>query len=212
MSTLNKSALAIAVVTALSSYTVTAATYNQYNFENKPPLQSQYPDFKNKQARKSTHNVVTWLVKLHTPSIAEQSLAGINFKNATSSIQQAQQSVEAAIANTSPTLQVVAKTSKLSNAIIVNGEEAEVNKLLHNPLVHSVLPVYDYKLNVADSADYIKATPLVSTGEVTGEGVRVAVLDTGIDYTHQAFGGAGTVEAYEAAASNPADTPLGHKA
>ncbi|USE71902.1 serine protease [Pseudoalteromonas maricaloris] len=207
MSTLNKSALAIAVVTALSSSTVTAATYNQYNFENKPPLQSQYPDFKNKQARKSTHNVVTWLVKLHTPSIAEQSLTGINVKNATSSIQQAQQSVETAIASTSPTLQVVAKTSKLSNAIIVNGEEAEVNKLLHNPLVHSVLPVFDYKLNVADSADYIKATPLVSTGEVTGEGVRVAVLDTGIDYTHQAFGGPGTVEAYEAAASNPADTP-----
>ncbi|MDP4489303.1 S8 family serine peptidase [Pseudoalteromonas piscicida] len=207
MSTLNKSALAIAVVTALSSYTVTAATYNQYNFENKPPLQIQYPDFKNKQTRKSTHNVVTWLVKLHTPSIAEQSLAGINVKNATSSIQQAQQSVETAIASTSPTLQVVAKTSKLSNAIIVNGKEAEVNKLLHNPLVHSVLPVFDYKLNVADSADYIKATPLVSTGEVTGEGVRVAVLDTGIDYTHQAFGGPGTVEAYEAAASNPADTP-----
>ncbi|WP_462156330.1 S8 family serine peptidase [Pseudoalteromonas piscicida] len=207
MSTLNKSALAIAVVTALSSYTVTAATYNQYNFENKPPLQSQYPDFKNKQTRKSTHNVVTWLVKLHTPSIAEQSLAGINVKNATSSIQQAQQSVETAIASTSPTLQVVAKTSKLSNAIIVNGEEAEVNKLLHNPLVHSVLPVFDYKLNVADSADYIKATPLVSTGEVTGAGIRVAVLDTGIDYTHQAFGGAGTAEAYEAAASNPSDTP-----
>ncbi|AXR00165.1 S8 family serine peptidase [Pseudoalteromonas piscicida] len=207
MSTINKSALTLAVVTALSSSTVSAATYNQYNFENKPSLKSQYPELKDKQTRKSTRNVVTWLVKLTTPSVAEQNLAGISFKNATSSIQQTQQSVEAAIASTSPTLQVVAKTSKLSNAIIVNGEKAEVNKLLNNPLVHSVLPVFDYKLNVADSADYIKATPLVSTGEVTGEGVRVAVLDTGIDYTHQAFGGAGTAEAYEAAASNPSDTP-----
>lgn len=207
MSTLNKSALTIAVMTALSSSTVTAATYNQYNFENKPSLQSQYPDLRNKQTRKSTQNVVTWLVKLNTPSIAEQSLAGVAAQNAESSIQQSQQSVEAAIASVSHSLQVVAKTSKLSNAIVVNGEESEVYKLLANPQVDSVLPVYDYKLTVADSADYIKATPLVASGEATGEGIRVAVLDTGIDYTHKAFGGAGTTAAYEAAASNPADTP-----
>ncbi|MCG9760170.1 MULTISPECIES: S8 family serine peptidase [Pseudoalteromonas] len=207
MSTLNKSALTIAVLTALSSSTVTAATYDQYNFENKPSLQSQHPDLRNKQTRKSTQNVVTWLVKLNTPSIAEQNLAGVAAQNAISSIQQSQQSVEAAIASVSQSLQVVAKTSKLSNAIVVNGEESEVHKLLANPQVDSVLPVYDYKLTVADSADYIKATPLVASGEATGEGVRVAVLDTGIDYTHKAFGGAGTAAAYEAAASNPADTP-----
>lgn len=32
-----------------------------------------------------------------------------------------------------------------------------------------------------------------------GEGIVVAVLDSGIDYTHDVFGGLGTVEAYEAA-------------
>ena len=37
-----------------------------------------------------------------------------------------------------------------------------------------------------------------------GEGMKIAVIDTGIDYTHANFGGPGTVAAYQAA--NAADT------
>ncbi|MCQ1996552.1 S8 family serine peptidase [Arthrobacter sp. zg-Y1171] len=33
----------------------------------------------------------------------------------------------------------------------------------------------------------------------TGEGITIAVLDTGLDYTHSDFGGPGTIEAYQAA-------------
>lgn len=41
----------------------------------------------------------------------------------------------------------------------------------------------------------------------TGEGVKIAVIDTGIDYTHANFGGPGTVEAYEQA--DASDTTIG---
>ncbi|HET8795132.1 MAG TPA: S8 family serine peptidase [Arthrobacter sp.] len=44
--------------------------------------------------------------------------------------------------------------------------------------------------------------------DVTGEGVTIAVLDTGVDYTHASFGGPGTVEAYQKAQASeqlPAD-------
>lgn len=37
----------------------------------------------------------------------------------------------------------------------------------------------------------------------TGEGITIAVLDTGIDYTHSDFGGPGTLEAYAAAQASP---------
>lgn len=37
----------------------------------------------------------------------------------------------------------------------------------------------------------------------TGKGITIAVLDTGIDYTHSDFGGPGTIEAYEAAKASP---------
>src|SRR5207253_9542009 len=40
----------------------------------------------------------------------------------------------------------------------------------------------------------------------TGKGVRVAVLDSGVDYTHKELGGPGTLDAYLAAyGDSPAD-------
>jgi len=44
-----------------------------------------------------------------------------------------------------------------------------------------------------------------TTAPVDGRGVHVGVIDTGIDYTHAMFGGAGTVEAFNAI--NPAVAP-----
>ncbi|MET1035260.1 MAG: S8 family serine peptidase [Arthrobacter sp.] len=43
----------------------------------------------------------------------------------------------------------------------------------------------------------------VNLGE-TGEGVTIAVLDTGVDYTHADFGGPGTLEAYKKAQASEA--------
>ncbi len=81
--------------------------------------------------------------------------------------------------------------------------------------------------DLAERDDVVKITPIVpkkpgnkgavidtealnswSEPDVTGEGVKIAVLDTGVDYTHASFGGPGTVEAYEEAQASsqlPAD-------
>ena len=54
--------------------------------------------------------------------------------------------------------------------------------------------------------------PLAWAGAgVHGEGIKVAVIDTGIDYTHANFGGPGTVAAFDAAfaaSTSPADPAL----
>ncbi|WP_185711157.1 S8 family serine peptidase [Arachnia propionica] len=62
------------------------------------------------------------------------------------------------------------------------------------------IPVHD-RVNVA--GDILVDAPGAWGGAggngFTGEGVKVAVLDSGIDYTHATFGGAGTKEAFDQA-------------
>jgi len=41
-----------------------------------------------------------------------------------------------------------------------------------------------------------------------GEHVRIAVIDTGVDYTHANFGGPGTVAAFDAAFANSTLPPI----
>ncbi|WP_051479229.1 S8 family serine peptidase [Arthrobacter sp. H5] len=41
----------------------------------------------------------------------------------------------------------------------------------------------------------------------TGEGITIAVLDTGLDYTHSGFGGPGTIEAFEQAKADAEPDP-----
>lgn len=67
--------------------------------------------------------------------------------------------------------------------------------------VRSVQPVSIVKMDLTTSVPFIGAPQVWSNFGVNGSGMRVAVVDTGIDYTHASFGGEGTPEAYDA--NNP---------
>jgi hypothetical protein len=98
---------------------------------------------------------------------------------------------------------VIGQTKILAPTLIVQASPEALAKIAKDVRVAKVLPMFDYDLHVAASADYINAKPLIVDGIASGKGQRVAVLDTGIDYTHAAFGGAGTEEAYSAAQADP---------
>ncbi|MBT5094873.1 MAG: S8 family serine peptidase, partial [Halobacteriovoraceae bacterium] len=55
----------------------------------------------------------------------------------------------------------------------------------------------DTDLNAANSTTFIGADKAHALG-IKGQGIKVGILDTGIDYTHKMLGGVGTKEAYEA--------------
>jgi subtilisin family serine protease len=64
--------------------------------------------------------------------------------------------------------------------------------------VLAVRPVIDYSIELSETVPYIGATAVQNLG-FTGAGVRVAVLDSGIDYTHRNLGGSGSAADYTAA-------------
>ena len=86
------------------------------------------------------------------------------------------------------------------NGIKVRVKASQVNTLAAAPNVVSVHPVQTVKPDNTRGIPMIGApTVWSSAGKYHGEGVKVAVIDTGIDYTHADFGGPGTTAAYDAA-------------
>jgi minor extracellular serine protease Vpr len=93
--------------------------------------------------------------------------------------------------------QELGRVSKAHNAVVVSIDASQLAALAATPGVKSIRPVVDYELDLSNTVPYIGAAAVQATG-FNGAGVRVAVLDSGIDYTHAAFGGAGTIDAYKA--------------
>jgi subtilisin family serine protease len=64
--------------------------------------------------------------------------------------------------------------------------------------VERIRPVINYELMLSETVPYIGATAAAASGK-NGAGARVAVFDSGIDYTHRNLGGLGTADAYTTA-------------
>jgi len=86
------------------------------------------------------------------------------------------------------------------NGIKVSGTPEQISRLAALPGVVEVKGVRIYHLVNAQSVPFIGA-PQAWQGPpgLHGEHIRIAVIDTGVDYTHANFGGPGTVAAWNAA-------------
>jgi subtilisin family serine protease len=87
-----------------------------------------------------------------------------------------------------------------------------IEDLRRIPGVVDVKPVGRYRINNVVSVPRTQA-PIAWSGAlgVRGEGIKIAIIDSGIDYTHANFGGPGTPQAYQAAHMNerqPADPTM----
>src|SRR5882762_7966025 len=97
---------------------------------------------------------------------------------------------------------VVAHYQAAYNGIKVRIAHDRVNELAALPGVVAVRPLQ------LMNPDNVRGIPLIGAPTVWqslglhGEGVKIAIIDTGIDYTHANFGGPGTAAAYAAAHAN----------
>ena len=79
------------------------------------------------------------------------------------------------------------------------------------PNVVGIHAARTYTIDNAVSVPFLGVPQVWQSTGYTGENVKVAIIDTGIDFTHANFGGPGTVAAYEAAnaaETQPADPAL----
>lgn len=200
MKHIGKNALATAVGLALSCG-ASAATFEQYQMGTKS-LKEILGGTSNQVSIDASELNVTpssYYVVLKQKSLSELKGSGEeSLKAAAVTIADMQQTVSNALLSLDRDAVVLTKTKNLAPGLVVKASEQALNKLSSNPAVAGIYPVYDSKPAVADSAEYMNATQIVSSGTATGQGITVAVLDTGIDYTHKSVGGVGTVEAYDA--------------
>jgi len=92
---------------------------------------------------------------------------------------------------------VVFRYSRLLNGFSAAMSSRAAQSLAQRSDVSSVQPVDIVVRQNESSVPFIGATRVWRKLGVRGQGIRVAVVDTGIDYTHADFGGPGTVQAYQ---------------
>jgi minor extracellular serine protease Vpr len=96
--------------------------------------------------------------------------------------------------------EVLSSQRVAANGLRIKVKASELARLRALPGVRSVGRVEIHKLDNIDSVPWIGA-PAAWAAVGRGEGVKIAVIDSGIDYTHADFGGSGNVGDYEA--NNP---------
>ena len=149
---------------------------------------------------------VTAFVQLDTPSgldVAEDGGDAAAVLEATEQVAQVaeavvpEESTGARAAAAAP--QRIATLSNLVSGTLVTGDAAQVRDLAGSDQVVAVYRVTTKTADNSSSDAFTRALQVWQDTGQTGAGVRIGVIDTGIDYTHAAFGGPGTLEAYAAA-------------
>ena len=102
---------------------------------------------------------------------------------------------------------VLAQMQSAYNGVKVKIARSQVAALASLPNVVAIHKVQVYERDNATSIPFLGVPSVWEDLGFTGEGIKIAVIDTGIDYTHANFGGPGTTEAYELADAN--DTTIG---
>ena len=139
------------------------------------------------------------IVRLVGDSLADSGITNAN--QAARHVQSVERSQDALIERVlaaDPNATVLGQVQRVLNAVFVEVDASSLEAIAADTDVLRVTPVGNYELDLSDTVPYIGAAAVQDDG-FDGTGVKVAVLDSGIDYTHANLGGPGTLEAFAAA-------------
>jgi minor extracellular serine protease Vpr len=135
------------------------------------------------------------IIRLVSPSVAQQGVAGNASVQARNNLRLEQAAFLDRVRALDPNARVVADVQIVLNAVFVAVDASVLPQLANDPAVARIARVADYELDLSQTVPYIGAAAVQASG-FTGKGIKVSVMDSGVDFTHAAFGGPGTVEFY----------------
>jgi subtilisin family serine protease len=102
----------------------------------------------------------------------------------------------------------VARVGKAYNALVISVDASKLPQIARLAGVSALRPVINPQRSLETTVPYVGAKALQDLG-VTGTGVKIAILDSGIDYTHYNLGGSGQLSDFNTAATNATTVPGG---
>lgn len=152
---------------------------------------------------------VELFVRLDEPSVAELNIASLESTGAMAS-PDAQKSQAARVSAQQENLRALIESTGArilsslrigTNGFRVAVDASQMSALRSIPGVRSVGHVQQFEANHAQSVPWVGAPTVWQNLGVRGKGIKVGVIDTGIDYLHANFGGSGNPGDF--AANNP---------
>jgi len=93
---------------------------------------------------------------------------------------------------------VIGAYDTAANALLIHATDRQLELLAAHPEVAAVLPPPVLETALTAAVPHVRAPEAWVGAGLRGEGVNIAVVDTGVDYTHCAFGGPGRAADYAA--------------
>ena len=147
------------------------------------------------------------IIRLKNPSVAKQGVSGKAAEKAKAELVSEQSDFLADVMSADPNAKVLGQVQMVLNAVFVEVSASALSSLANHPDVLRMAPVGNYELDLSETVPYIGGTAVQADG-FDGSGIKVAVLDSGVDYTHANLGGGGTIADYEAAYGTSNADPL----
>lgn len=118
--------------------------------------------------------------------------------------------IETAVVADDPSAEVLYVARYTVPGVAISADADAIRALVDEADVVKITPIVPRSTGLpqdvdpanAHSAELVKTLDTWTQTGQTGEGATVAVIDTGIDYTHADFGGPGTLEAYQTAVAS----------
>ncbi|WP_207555709.1 S8 family serine peptidase [Intrasporangium flavum] len=120
-------------------------------------------------------------------------------RSQTSAVKQAQRAVESRFGSSATRARTLYRAHAAYAGIAVQTDASRLAALAAIPGVKAIHRLTPKSTSNSSSVPLIGAPEVWAGRDDTGGGIRVGIIDTGIDYTHADFGGEGTTAAFEAA-------------